>query len=186
MVDVLFSYPYLPFLVFFARIFDVTLGTMRIIFISKGKKKLAPLVGFCEVFIWIVVISKILSVSNDFICYLAYAAGYATGSFIGMLVEERIAIGTLLIRVYTKKQGKELVRILNNAKFGATISSGEGIEGEVSIVETIINRKQTDKVEKLIGEFDATAFYVVSDVRSVQHGIFPSEVGFFQRWRIGK
>jgi len=186
MFDTLFVYPYLPFLVFFARICDVTLGTMRIIFISKGKKYMAPLVGFCEVFIWIVVISQILSVSNDFICYLAYAAGYATGSFIGMWVEERLAIGTLLIRVYTKKLGKELVHILNKGGFGATISNGEGVEGEVSIVETVINRKKTKRVEKLISEFDPTAFYVVSDVRAVQRGIFINEASIFSRWRIGK
>ncbi len=186
MLDTLFAYPYLPFLVFLARICDVTLGTMRIIFISKGKKYLAPLVGFCEVFIWILVISRILAVSNDFVCYIAYAGGYATGSLIGMLVEERLAIGTLLIRVYTKKHGKELVHTLNKEGFGATISYGEGVEGEVSIVQTVINRKKSKKVEKIIHHFDSQAFYVTSDVRAVQRGIFPDEAGLLRRWRIGK
>ncbi|MDR3132805.1 MAG: DUF2179 domain-containing protein [Prevotellaceae bacterium] len=186
MLDTLFNYPYLPFLVFFARICDVTLGTLRIIFISKGKKYLAPLVGFLEVFIWIVVISRILEASSDLVCYVAYAGGYAAGSFIGMHVEERLAIGTLLISVFTKKDGKPLVAQLNHAGYGATINKGEGMEGEVSVVQTVVNRKKSDRVLQIITQFDPKVFYVVSDVRMVQHGIFPSEAGFLRRWRVGK
>jgi uncharacterized protein YebE (UPF0316 family) len=185
-VELLLDHPYLPFLIFFARICDVTLGTLRIIFISKGKKYLAPLVGFLEVFIWIIVISRILTVANDLVSYFAYAAGYATGSYIGMLVEERLAIGMLLIRVFTKQNGKELVARLNKARFGATISIGEGVEGEVSIVETVINRKKAAQAEQIIAGFDAQAFHVVSDIRTVQRGIFPPESRLLGRWRIGK
>jgi len=185
-MDTLFSYPYLPFLVFFARICDVTLGTLRVIFVSKGQKYLAPVVGFCEVLIWVIVISEIFSKTNDFVCYVAYAGGYATGSFIGISVEERIALGTLLIRVYTKKLGKELVQQLNRAGFGATITYGEGVEGEVGIVQTVINRTNGKKVEKIISDFDSQAFYVVTDVRTVRRGIFPDRSGLLQRWRLGK
>jgi len=185
-MDSLFAYPYLPFLVFFARICDVTLGTLRILFISKGKKHLAPLVGFLEVFIWIVVISRILSETNDWLCYFAYAGGYAAGSFVGMLVEERLAIGTILIRVFTKKDGRALVIQLNKSGYGATISIGEGIEGEVSIVQTVINRKKSKQALSIITNFDPKAFYVVSDVRTVQRGIFPDNSGLLRRWRVGK
>lgn len=188
MFDTLFSYPFLPFFVFFARICDVTLGTLRIIFISKGKKLLAPIFGFVEVFIWITVIGQILEHSaGDVICYIAYAGGYATGSFVGMLVEERLALGLHLIRVFTKKEGAELVHLLNAHKFGATTASGKGVESDVHIVETIVNRKNSAQAQELITGFDPSAFYVVSDVRSVQRGIFASGRGnVFTRWRIGK
>jgi len=188
MFETLFSYPWLPFFVFFARISDVTLGTLRIIFISKGKKLLAPLFGFVEVLIWIAVIGQVLEHSaGDIICYIAYAAGYATGSLVGMMVEERLALGLHLIRVYTKKNGIDLVQMLNAANFGATIVGGQGVEGEVHIIETIVNRKLSNKAQALITDFDATAFYVVSDVRSVQRGIFASIRGnILTRWRIGK
>ncbi len=188
MFDTLFAYPFLPFFVFFARICDVTLGTLRIIFISKGKKFLAPLFGFVEVLIWITVIGQVLEHSaGDIICYIAYAGGYATGSFVGMLVEERIALGLHLIRVFTKKDGVGLVQLLNAANFGATTAAGKGVEGNVHIVETIVNRKDSYKVQTLITEYDSTAFYVVSDVRSVQRGIFASGRGnIFNRWRVGK
>ncbi|MDR1405773.1 MAG: DUF2179 domain-containing protein [Prevotellaceae bacterium] len=186
MLDTLFNYPYLPFLVFFARICDVTLGTLRIIFISKGKKYLAPLAGFLEVFIWIVVISRILEASNDLICYVSYAGGYAAGSFIGMHVEERLAIGMLFISVFTKKDGKQLVAQLNHAGYGATINRGEGMEGGVNIVQTVVIRKKSERALQIITQFDPKVFYVVSDVRAVQHGIFPGEAGFRHRWRVGK
>jgi len=188
MFDLLFSYPWLPFFVFFARISDVTLGTLRIIFISKGKKILAPLFGFVEVLIWITVIGQVLEHSaGDIVCYVAYAAGYATGSYVGMLVEERLALGLHLIRVFTKKEGAVLTQLLNAANFGATTVVGQGVEGEVHIVETIVNRKHSSKAQALITNFDATAFFVVSDVRSVQRGIFASIRGnILTRWRIGK
>jgi uncharacterized protein YebE (UPF0316 family) len=102
------------------------------------------------------------------------------------LVEERLAIGTLLIRVYTKKAGKELLSALNKAGFGATLTMGEGIEGSVNIVQTVVNRKNSVQVEERIKAFDANAFYVISDVRTVQHGIFPDRSKIFRRWRIGK
>jgi uncharacterized protein YebE (UPF0316 family) len=188
MLDTLFSYPYLPFFVFFARICDVTLGTLRIIFISKGKHILAPLFGFVEVLIWITVIGQILEYSaGDFVCYVAYAAGYAAGSFVGIRVEERLALGTQLIRVYTKKGGNGLMRLLNKNNFGATTAIGEGVEGEVSIVETFVNRKSSQCVQNLISSYDPSAFYVISDVRSVRRGIFmDTRNNPFSRGRIGK
>ena len=76
MFETLLDYPWLPFFVFFARICDVTLGTLRIVFISKGKKFLAPIFGFIEVLIWIAIIGQILEhAAGDIICYIAYAAG---------------------------------------------------------------------------------------------------------------
>ncbi|MDL2231907.1 DUF2179 domain-containing protein [Porphyromonadaceae bacterium OttesenSCG-928-L07] len=188
MFETLFSYPLLPFFVFFARICDVTLGTLRIIFISKGKKVLAPLFGFIEVFIWITVIGQVLEHSaGDIICYLAYAGGYAAGSYVGMRVEERLALGTQLIRVFTKRKGAELIALLNKNNFGATKAIGEGIEGEVHIVETFVNRKNSRSVQELISSYDPSAFYVISDVRSVKRGIFQDNGGsIFSRGRVGK
>ncbi|HQG08883.1 MAG TPA: DUF5698 domain-containing protein, partial [Dysgonamonadaceae bacterium] len=99
MFDFLDVYPWaLPILIFFGRICDVTLGTMRIIFVSKGEKYKAPLIGFFEVFIWVVVISQILSRANDLVAYVSYAAGYATGNYVGILLEQRIAYGIVVCR----------------------------------------------------------------------------------------
>jgi len=176
----------LPFVIFFGRIVDVTLGTLRIIFVSKGEKYLAPVIGFFEVLIWIVVISEIFSGANDFISYLSYAGGYAAGNFVGILIEKRIAFGVLLCRVYTTKNGKELVLLLNRQDFGATLIHGSGSLGEIDIVETVVDRKMLKRVDKIFTAFDSNVFYVAEDIRTKQRGIFPKTQSMFSRWRQGK
>lgn len=187
MTEILDQYPYLlPIMIFFGRIFDVTLGTLRIIFVSKGKRTVAPIIGFFEVFIWVVVISQILSRANDLVAYLCYAGGYATGTYVGMLIESKLAFGVLLYRVYTKESGGELVKMLNENGFGATMVHGEGSVGKVDVIETVAARQQMKKIEQVIDNFDDDAFYVTEDVRTTQNGIFPKTANIFQRWRPGK
>lgn len=187
MFDFLDTYPYLlPVLIFFGRICDVTLGTMRIIFVSKGEKYKAPIIGFVEVFIWVVVISQILSRANDLVAYLSYAAGYATGNYVGILLEQRIAYGIVLCRVYTKKNGMKLVQLLNEMNYGATLMQGTGSTQKVDIIETVIDRKEMKSMEKILTEFDQNIFYVVEDVRNKQNGIFRKRKTILNNWRIGK
>ena len=167
------SYPWLlPIVIFFGRICDVTLGTLRIIFVSKGERYKAPIVGFFEVFIWVVIISQIFANANSLISYIAYAGGYATGNYIGILVENKIAFGYQLLRVYTKREGPELIKALNKKNIGGTVIKGEGAVSQVHIVEIVINRKSLNEAVEIITTFDANAFYVVEDIRSKQKGIF--------------
>jgi len=173
MFDFFDVYPWLlPIVIFFGRICDVTLGTLRIIFVSKGEKKKAPIVGFFEVFIWVVIISQIFSHANSLIAYLAYAGGYAAGNYVGILVENKIAFGYLLFRIYTKRSGTELTQLLNKSGFGSTFIRGEGAVSEVDIIETVISRKDERKVTAILGKFDPDAFFLIEDIRSKQKGIF--------------
>ena len=169
----LYQYIVLPLIIFFARICDVSLGTMRIVFVSKGKKNIAPILGFFELFIWIVVISEIFKNADSMVCYIAYAGGYAAGNFIGMNIEERLAIGTQLIQVFTPKDIAPLQKCLNEAGFGTTVVEGDGSAGKTNILYTVINRKTFTKAEKILKEFDPFIFYVIEDVRLVKSGIFP-------------
>lgn len=173
MFDFFDYYPWLlPVVIFFGRICDVTLGTLRIIFVSKGERKKAPIVGFFEVFIWVVIISQVFSHASNLLAYVAYAAGYATGNFVGIMVENKIAFGYQLMRVYTKKNGRELTLLLNQNGFGSTLIKGEGAVSEVDIIETVISRKSLKKVTKILDLFDPTAFYLVEDIRFKRKGIF--------------
>src|SRR5512138_2586238 len=104
-----YTWVILPLIVFLARIADVTVGTIRIIFVARGKKYLAPLLGFVEVFIWITVVAQIVGGAQNMVAYLAYAAGFAVGNYVGMIVEEKLAIGTLVIRVILPKEESALV-----------------------------------------------------------------------------
>ena len=187
MSELLDTYPYLlPVLIFVGRICDVTLGTLRIIFVSKGEKRKAPLIGFFEVFIWIVVISQILSRANDLVAYLSYAGGYAAGNYVGIIIEKRIAFGVILCRVYTNKTGTHLVNLLNKEGYGATMIQGTGSVNKVDIVETVIDRKRLKQVSGIFLSFDKDAFYVIEDIRTRSRGLFPKQNNLLKRWRPGK
>jgi uncharacterized protein YebE (UPF0316 family) len=183
MFDFLDTYPWLlPIIIFFGRICDVTLGTLRIIFVSKGERTKAPLVGFFEVFIWIVIISQIISRANNLLSYLAYAGGYAAGNYVGIWVENKIAFGFQIYRIYvTKNRGPVLVRLLNSDGFGSTLIRGEGAVSEVDIIETVVSRKTVARIQEILREFDPDVFYYVEDIRSKQRGIFTLTTGGFPR-----
>ncbi len=180
-----FSHIILPILIFSARICDVTLGTLRIIFVSKGYKFLAPLLGFFEVLIWVIVISQLLSSFSSWVCYVAYAAGFASGNFVGMLIEERIAIGTLLVRITTPKEPHELMSMLTRQGFGVTLLEGKGAKGKVNILQSIVSCKSIKQVQQLLDQYDENLFYTIEDIRSVEKGVFPASKAS-SRWRVGK
>jgi len=190
----LFSYVIMPLLIFMARICDVSIGTMRIIFVSKGKKNIAPFLGFFEVLIWIVAISKIMQNLDNYVNYIAYAAGFATGNFVGMLIEERLAVGVQMIRVFTHQGGYELMQILNNSGFGATCVEAHGAKEKVHLIYTIVQRNNLKNVIEIINRFNPRAFYTIEDVRAINEGIFPPRKpntsfpfsNVLRRWRGGK
>lgn len=168
-----YSWVLLPFFVFLARFFDVSLGTLRIIFLSRGRKYLAPLLGFVEVLIWITVVSQIVGGAQNVVAYLAYAGGFAVGNYAGMLIEERLAIGTLVIRAILSADGKVLVDRLREAGYGATYVNGHGASGPVVLIYTVVMRKELEQVVNLIQEVHPKAFFTVEELRSTQQGIFP-------------
>jgi uncharacterized protein YebE (UPF0316 family) len=165
----------LPLFIFLARMIDVTLGTMRIIFLSRGARKLAPVLGFFEVFIWIVAVSQLVNNMSNIAGFLAYASGFAAGNYLGMVIEGRLAIGTLVVRVVTQKEGSELVDRLHEEGFGVTVMEGRGITGPVREIFTIIKRKDLGAVTAIIHELNPKAFYSVEEIRSAREGIFPQE-----------
>lgn len=171
----------LPLVIFFGRICDVSLGTLRIIFVSKGEKKIAPLIGFVEVFIWVVIIAQVLSRANDLVSYLAYAGGYAAGTYIGLCIEERIAFGFVKYRVFTMQNGLDLVNLLNQGGFGSTLVHGEGSVSDIDIIESVIGRKDAKKVGKIVEGFDSKAFCIVEDIRAKQLGIFSKRQSLLAR-----
>jgi uncharacterized protein YebE (UPF0316 family) len=170
-----YAWVVLPFIVFFARIADVTLGTLRIIFTSRGKHNIAPLLGFVEVFIWIMVVGQIVKNVHSITAYLGYAAGFAVGTYIGMKIEEKLALGTLVLRIILAQGGDELAQHLREAGYGVTIVNGEGASGAVKLLYTLIKRKDLDAVAKIIHATHPKAFFSVEEVRLAESGIFPAQ-----------
>ncbi len=169
----LYTWVVLPLLVFVARVVDVTLGTMRIIFISRGKRYLAPVLGFIEVFIWITIVAQIVRDANNLVAYLAYASGFAAGNFVGMYIEDRLALGTLVLRIILPKGGVEMAAALHDAGFGVTSVDGQGATGPVKLVYTVVKRKDLAVVLHVIHRIMPKAFLSIEEVRSTEEGIFP-------------
>jgi uncharacterized protein YebE (UPF0316 family) len=168
-----YAWVVLPILIFFARVTDVTLGTLRIIFISRGKRNLAPVLGFFEVFIWIVAIGQIVQNLHSITSYVAYAAGFATGNFIGLSIENKLAIGTLIVRVILPTDADALCTKLKDAGYGVTKVDAVGGTGKVALLYTVIKRIDYPDVMTLINQVHPRAFVTAEEVRSSQEGVFP-------------
>lgn len=189
-----FSYAVIPLMIFLARICDVSIGTLRIIFVSKGKRNIAPILGFFEILIWITAISKIMQNLDNYVNYVAYAAGFATGNFVGMIIEEKLAMGILMIRIFAQERGTELMTKLNLKGYGATVIEAHGARENVHIIYSIVQRGEIDNVLELINKFNPKAFYTIEDIRSVNEGIFTTRkqntafpfANILNEWRNGK
>jgi len=123
------QYVGIPLLICLARICDVTLGTIRIMYVARGIKILAALLGFFEVTIWLFAIGQLFSNLTNVLNYFAYALGFALGNYIGITIEERLSVGVLLLRIITKLKADKLMDALKVAGFGITAVDGKGIYG---------------------------------------------------------
>lgn len=177
---VLFGYVILPLLIFCARIVDVSMSTFRIVFVARGMKHLAPVVGFFEILIWLVAIGQIFRNLNNVVCYLAYAGGFATGNFVGIYIAEKIAIGKVVLRIITSRDSSELQALLKEKNYGVTTVDAQGALGMVKILFSIIPRKTLPDVLALVQRCNPKAFYSIEDVRAVSEGIFPIANGLFR------
>jgi uncharacterized protein YebE (UPF0316 family) len=169
--------PVLPLLIYLAETCVVTLCTIRIIFVSRGFKTLASMLGFFEVIIWLFAIGQIMQNLSNLGCYAAFAAGFTTGNFFGVLIEKKLAIGNLGVHIVTNKDASGLVARLRAAEYGLTCMDGRGATGPVQIVFTVVKRKDLGDVVAIIKDFDANAFYSVDDVQAVEAGVFPASKG---------
>lgn len=143
------------------------------IFVSRGMKYAAPMVGFFEVLLWLVVIGQVMQNLRNVFCYIAYAGGFAAGTYVGMFLERRLSLGLLIVRVITCEPANELHRHLHQSRFGVTSIDARGRMGPVSILLTVIPRHDLSRVKDAVRRFCPNAFCSVEDVRSVEHGVFP-------------
>ncbi|WP_263833188.1 DUF2179 domain-containing protein [Sulfurospirillum oryzae] len=166
----------IPLLICLARITDVSIGTMRIIFVSKGLRLWAPILGFFEVTIWLLAISKVMANLTNPINYIAYAIGFSLGNYIGMFIESRLAIGMVVVRIITKRDSHVLVAALRALRYSVTVADAEGNTGAVNIIFTVIKRSDIAHVRELIAKHNPQAVYSIEDVRHASDPSFPTEI----------
>ena len=167
-----FNWVLLPLIIYFARMTDVTLGTLRIVMISKGKRKIVPIIGFFEVLLWLIAIGQIMQNLSNVMCYFAWAAGYATGTFLGLTIEQALAIGTQVIRVITNKDSDAFLEDLKKEKHGFTVIDGQGAMGPVKVIFIVAERKNVKQISEFIDRHLPGSFYSVEDIRETNQGVF--------------
>ena len=148
-------------LIMFMRICDVTLGTMRTIFVVQGKKYLAGLAGFCEVLIWVFAIRFIMHHLDNIYNLFGYAAGFGLGNIIGITLEQKIGLGFIQLNIISRHYTDLIADTLRKSKYGVTILPGEGGRGGVSIIVLIVSRKFQRNVINMIESIDKNAFITV-------------------------
>ncbi|HSQ34627.1 MAG TPA: DUF5698 domain-containing protein [Candidatus Binatia bacterium] len=168
-----FIWVIMPLLIFLARIVDVSLQTIRIISISRGIRWLAPLVGFFEVLIWLLAIGQIMKNISHPVAYIAYAAGFATGTAIGQVLERKLSLGMVIVRVITPANGTELCQQFHQLGFGFTAVPGHGAAGPVEVIFTVVRRQHLQRLLAVIRESLPDAFYSIEEVSSARETVYP-------------
>ncbi|WP_162342339.1 DUF2179 domain-containing protein [Cyclobacterium salsum] len=163
----LFDYLVMPLFIFLARVVDVSINTLRIMFVLNGKKIVAPVLGFFEALIWLIAIGQIFQNINNPLSYIAYAGGYAMGTYIGMVIEERLALGRVLVRIITPEALPELVEFMKEKEYRFTSVGAEGRFGKVILMFTVIKRERLKEFIGKLRESNEKAFYTIESVKRV-------------------
>jgi uncharacterized protein YebE (UPF0316 family) len=158
--------------IFAMRVGDMSMDTLRMLFVVRGRKGIAWVLGFFQSIIYVLAITSVLSNLGNPLNVIGYAAGFATGNVVGMLIEERLAIGHIHLRIVSPRRGAVLAQVVRDKGFGVTEISARGKDGMVSILSVSVLRKDVQKIETMVHENDPEAFMTSEDVRPVRRGFW--------------
>ncbi|GFN21875.1 MAG: DUF2179 domain-containing protein [Thermoanaerobacteraceae bacterium] len=157
-------------LMFLARVTDVTLATLRMLFLVRGKRFHAAAIGLFEVSIYIIALKYVMERLDEPVSLIFYALGFATGNIVGSMIEEKVALGQVSVQVITLHQPLELAEVFRSAGYGVTVTEGYGREGVHLILNLSLPRKRLSEVQEQVRAWDPQAFMVINEVRSVYGG----------------
>ncbi len=171
MLDLLSIPPQImPLVIFFLRVVDMSLDTLRVLFVIRGRKGLSWLLGFFQSALWVIAITSVLSNLDNILNLVGYAGGFATGIVVGMTIEERLAIGHGNLRIISPRKGSAITEQLREQGYGVTELPGRGRDGMVTILDVSVQRKDIPHVRNLVGEADPDAFITVEEIRPLHRG----------------
>jgi uncharacterized protein YebE (UPF0316 family) len=160
----------LTFAIFFLRVTDMTLDTLRVLFVIRHKRLAAWVLGFLQSAIWVIAITSVLNNLDNLWNVVAYASGFATGNVVGMTIEEVLAIGHVHLRVISSGRGAAIVEAVRAAGYAVTEVAGRGKDGTVAMISCSIKRRHISKVQKEISIIDPDAFITVEEIRPLHRG----------------
>lgn len=159
-------------LIFMLRVADMSLDTIRVLFVVRGKKAITWVLGFFQSLIFVIAISSVLTELDNVLNVIGYATGFATGNLVGMLIEQRLAIGHILVTIISSNRGAFIAERLRAGGYAVTEIPGRGRNGTVFELHASVQRKDVPNVETIVLEADPQAFITAEDVRPVRRGFW--------------
>lgn len=159
-------------MIFGLRVIDMTLDTLRVLVVMRGKKKIAWVLGFFQAAVFVIAIGSVLSNLDNPLNVIGYAAGFATGNVIGMLIEEKLAIGHTMVSIVSSRRGTEIAEKLRKNGFAVTEIAARGKDGMVTLLNVNVLRKNISAVRQLVNDSDAEAFITSEDIRPIRRGFW--------------
>jgi len=158
--------------IFGLRIVDISLYTLRILMVSRGVKLLATVFAFFQSIVFVLAIRIVLTNLDQPFIVLGYAAGFATGLVVGMLLESRLAIGYTLLRIISQRRGAEICEHLRESGYAVTEVAGRGKDGTVTLLYCDVRRRDTGQVTQIVASLDPESFITAEALRSVRRGFW--------------
>jgi uncharacterized protein YebE (UPF0316 family) len=162
-------------LIFGLRVLGIAVSTLSTLMTVQGRKVYAVAAGFVSSLVYVIAIGKVVTNLNNVWNIIAYAGGFAGGTLVGMVLEQRLALGYAEVRFISIEDGHDLAGALREAGFGVTELEGHGREKTVEVVSVLIPRKEVKNVLQIGQRVDDEAIVTVTDSRSVQRAYWHTE-----------
>ena len=176
--DLLSVWEYLlpALIIFILRIFTLAVYPLRIKMIANGKKTFVWLLAVFQASVFIITFIAIISELNNWLKMSSYAAGFATGNVVGMIIEEKIAMGYTLLRIISPGRGAEITEKIRSEGYAVTEILAQGKNGTVSLLNCHVRRRESYQLEKIILATDSEAFVTALPVRPLQRGFWRNKI----------
>ncbi|MCA9973846.1 MAG: DUF2179 domain-containing protein [Anaerolineales bacterium] len=156
--------------IFLLRVIGVTISTVRVLVMMRGRKLASVVMGFFEVLVYVVAIGQVVNNLSNVWNILGYCLGFSAGTLVGMWLDERTTTGFSTVRVISRSYGQRIADVLRDAGYGATVEWGHGREGSVGMVLAIVRRQEVNDVCTLADQVDPKAFVTIEEARAVRRG----------------
>jgi uncharacterized protein YebE (UPF0316 family) len=162
----------IPIVIFALRVIDMSFDTLRVLFVIRDRRTGAWITGFIQSSLWVVAITSVLSNLDNPWAVIAYAAGFASGSVVGMAIEERLAVGFGDLRIMSPGRGPALAQAIREEGYAATEIPGRGKDGMVSVITCSVRRRDIARLRRTIAGIDPRAFVTIHEVRPLHRGFW--------------
>lgn len=156
--------------IFALRVIGISVSTVRVLAMMRGRKLFAFVAGFVEVLAYVIAIAEVVNNLENIWNLLGYCLGFSVGTVVGMMLDDRTANGFANVRIISRYKTQSIVEKIHEAGFGATVGWGHGRGGTVGMIVAVVRRKEVDLICSLAEAVDSSAFITIEDTRAVRRG----------------